>query len=145
MSAVNRPAAESAPDSTVLSLPAQAAGAEPRARTRSSPLLLGLLPISTLLMGLFLVPLSIMVLYSFWLVVGVNVVRSVTLDNYSQFFILPASLRVLTRAFATSAAVTVIALIVGYPFAYFLVRYTSPRWQRLFLVLVILIMMGMMI
>ncbi len=105
---------------------------------RPSPLLWGLLPIGLLLMGFFLIPLSVMVLYSFWRVEGFDIVRDWTLDNYAKFFTLPAYRVVLLRTFLISLAVTIIALVVAYPFAYFLVRHTSPRWQRLFLVLVIL-------
>jgi ABC-type spermidine/putrescine transport system permease subunit I len=138
MSTTNRRVTESTQDWAASFPQAQEEMADQQPAKRSSPLLLGLLPIGVLLMGFFLVPLSIMVLYSFWRVEGFNVIPAWTLDNYAKFFILPAYVRVLVRTFITSAAVTVIALIVGYPFAYFLVRYMSRRWQGLFLVLVIL-------
>jgi spermidine/putrescine transport system permease protein len=86
----------------------------------------------------FLTPLSIMILYSFWRVEGFDIIPQWTIENYSKFFTLPAYTRVLIRTFIISGVVTVLALVVGYPFAYFLVRYIKPRWQRLLLVFVIL-------
>lgn len=139
MSAVNRPpAAQSSLDATPLSPLTQEVSADYEAVKRRSPLLLGLLPIGVFMVAFFLVPLMIMVVYSFWRVEGFNIVPSWNLDNYSKFFTLSAYSQVLARTFVTSAAVTVIALVGGYPFAYFLVRYTNPRWQRLLLVMVIL-------
>jgi ABC-type spermidine/putrescine transport system permease subunit I len=105
---------------------------------RSPRLLLGLVPIGVLLAGFFLIPLAIMILYSFWRAEGFHIVHSWTLENYAKFFTLPAYTRVLFRTFTISAVVTGLSLLLGYPFAYFLVRYTPARWQQLFLVLVIL-------
>jgi spermidine/putrescine transport system permease protein len=137
MSAIDQPSTvEALPDSTVL--PAQAVGAGLQDMRRSSPLLMGLVPMGVLLAAFFLVPLTIMILYSFWRAEGFNIVRAWTLENYVKFFTLPAYTKVLFRTHVTSAVVTVMALMAGYPFAYFLVRYVSRRWQRLLLVLVIL-------
>ena len=139
MATFNQPSpAQSSPNSSSVSAPAREVSKDFQVTRGSSPLLLGLLPIGTLLVGFFLMPLIIMIVYSFWRMEGYHVVQDWTLDNYSKFFTLPAYARVLTRTFATSAVVTVLALVGGYPFAYFLVRYTSRRWQWLFLVLVIL-------
>ena len=135
MSAASQPQIiEPAPDSTALLPAVQADSATPR----SPRLLLGLLPIGVLLVGFFLVPLTIMILYSFWRAEGFEIVRSWTLENYAKFFTLPAYTKVLFRTFTISAIVTALSLVIGYPFAYFLVRYTPARWQQLFLVLVIL-------
>ncbi|MBE7550770.1 MAG: ABC transporter permease [Anaerolineales bacterium] len=105
---------------------------------QSPRLLLGLAPIGLLLFGFFLIPLTIMVLYSFWRAEGFQIVHSWTLDNYAKFFTLPAYTKVLFRTFIIATSVTGLSLLLGYPFAYFLVRYTPARWQQLFLVLVIL-------
>jgi spermidine/putrescine transport system permease protein len=139
MSALNQPPAVQSPlDSTSLAPLTQVISADYQEAKRASPLLWGLLPIGLLMLVFFLIPLAIMVLYSLWRVEGFNIVQSWTLDNYSKFFTLPAYTQVLTRTFVTAVVVTLIALISGYPFAYFLVRYTHSRWQRLFLILVIL-------
>jgi spermidine/putrescine transport system permease protein len=138
MSVINRPpTVSSSADSPPAPL-IQAAGTGPEVARRSSPLLAGLLPIGIFLALFFLLPLSIMVIYSFWRVEGFNIVHSWTIDNYSKFFTLPAYRQVLARTFITSAVVTLMAVLGGYPFAYFLVRHTPARWQRLLLVLVIL-------
>lgn len=135
MSAASQPQIiEPAPASTALLPAVQADSATPH----SPRLLLGLLPIGVLLVGFFLVPLTIMILYSFWRAEGFEIVHSWTLENYAKFFILPAYTKVLFRTFTISAIVTALSLVIGYPFAYFLVRYTPARWQQLFLVLVIL-------
>jgi spermidine/putrescine transport system permease protein len=112
----------------------------PQAKADSTPsrLLLGLAPIGVLRVGFFLIPLTIMILYSFWRAEGFHIVQSWTLENYAKFFTLPAYTKVLLRTFTIATAVTGLSLVLGYPFAYFLVRYTPARWQQLFLVLVIL-------
>lgn len=104
---------------------------------RPSPFLWGLLPIGLLMLAFFLIPLTIMVCYSFWQAQGFDIVPNWTLENYNKFFTLPAYVQVLARTFSMALVVTVLTLLSGYPFAYFLVRYTSRRWQRLLLILVI--------
>jgi spermidine/putrescine transport system permease protein len=138
MSLGKQSAAEPFSDPTTLSVAVPDPGQEYEATRKPASLLLGLVPMATLLMGFFLIPLSIMVLYSFWRAEGFSIVHAWTLENYGKFFTLPAYVRVLSRTFVTSAAVTVIALLIAYPFAYFLVRIVSSRWQRLLLVMVIL-------
>jgi spermidine/putrescine transport system permease protein len=137
MSITNRPPAGS-PSLESLSPLALEVKAEAEATRRGSPLLLGLVPIGLLMLGLFVVPLTIMVLYSLWRVEGFTVVPAWTLENYVKFFTLPAYPRVLARTFIMAAVVTWLTLLAGYPFAYFLVRYIPSRWQRLCLILVIL-------
>lgn len=136
MSVVDRPSTPQ-PSMELISTQTQAVSAD-HYNSRSSILLFGLLPIGTLMAVFFLTPLSIMILYSFWRVEGFDIIPQWTIENYSKFFTLPAYTRVLIRTFIISGVVTVLALVVGYPFAYFLVRYIKPRWQRLLLVFVIL-------
>lgn len=138
MSITNRPPAMSSPVETSSVPMGQAIQTEARSARRSSSLLFGLLPIAIFLLAFFILPLSILVAYSFWRVEGFNVVQSWTLENYAKFFTLPAYRGVLVRTFITSAVVTLLSIITAYPFAYFLVRHTPARWQRLLLVLVIL-------
>lgn len=139
MPAANRsPAAQSPLEPAPFSAVVQEAGPDNQTVKHPSPLLFGLAPIGVLMLVFFLIPLSIMVLYSFWRVEGFNVIPSWTFENYGKFFTLPAYTKVLARTFATAALVTLMALVGGYPFAYFLVRYISRQWQRLCLVLVIL-------
>ena len=109
------------------------AGVKPSRR-----LLLGFAPISLLLLVFFLVPLVVMVLYSLWTMEGFHIVARWTLENYGRFFTSGMYIRVLLRTFGISLVVTSLALLCGYPFAYFLVRYVSKKWQILFLVMVII-------
>ncbi|MFQ5854124.1 MAG: ABC transporter permease [Anaerolineae bacterium] len=104
----------------------------------SRQLLLGFVPISILLLGFFLVPLIVMVLYSLWRMEGFRVVSDWTLENYVRFFTAGTYTRILLKTFGISLLVTVVALLCGYPFAYLLVRYVSRKWRMLLLVLVII-------
>jgi spermidine/putrescine transport system permease protein len=79
-----------------------------------------------------------MVLYSLWTMEGFNVVPKWTLDHYRQFFTAGMYLTVLVKTFGISLLVTALALVFGYPFAFFLVRYVSKRWQLPLLMLVII-------
>lgn len=110
----------------------QMAGAKPSRR-----LLLGLVPISVLLLVCFLMPLVVMVLYSLWTMEGFRVVARWTLENYKRFFTAAMYTKILLKTFGISLLVTGLSLLAGYPFAYFLVRYVSKKWQMLLLVLVI--------
>ncbi len=106
--------------------------------TRSNKMLLGFVPISLLLVSFFLVPLIVMVVYSFWQTEGVNVVPKWTLKNYEAFLGWTTYTRVIAKTFAISLGVTALSLLVGYPFAYFLVRHVRKSWQLPLLVLVII-------
>ncbi len=114
-------------------------GAEEMAGIKpSKKMLWGFLPISVLLVGFFAVPLMVMVLYSLWTMEGFNVVAKWTVENYVKFFTAGMYTRILLKTFAISLLVTLVGLLFGYPFAFFLVRYVPKRWQILLLVLVII-------
>lgn len=84
----------------------------------------------------FLVPILIMLVYSF-MPRGIygGVEPGFTLEHYARFFD-PLYLEVLQRTFLWSIACTVICLVLGYPVAYVIVR--SGRWRNLLLFLVVL-------
>lgn len=109
------------------------AGARP-----SRKILWGFLPISVLQVGFFLAPLVVMVLYSLWKAEGVRIIHTWTLQNYVNFFTTGMYLITLLKTFAISLVVTLLALLAGYPFAYFLVRYVRKQWQIPLLMLVII-------
>ncbi len=105
---------------------------------RASPLLWGLVPICVLDFLLFLLPMSVMVIYSFWVTKNLEVIPySWTWQNYLDFFQKAMYTKVLLRTVWIATAVTLLSLLLGYPFAYFLVRYTS-QWQKVLLMLVII-------
>jgi spermidine/putrescine transport system permease protein len=84
----------------------------------------------------FLIPILIMLVYSF-MPRGIygGVEPGFTLEHYARFFD-PLYLDILRRTFLWSVACTVICLILGYPVAYVIVR--GGRWRNLLLFLVVL-------
>jgi ABC-type spermidine/putrescine transport system permease subunit I len=109
------------------------AGARP-----SRKLLWGFLPIGVLQVAFFLAPLMVMVLYSLWTAEGVHVVPKWTLQNYVSFFTASMYVVTLLKTFGIALLVTVLALLLGYPFAFFLVRYIHKKWQIPCLLMVII-------
>jgi ABC-type spermidine/putrescine transport system permease subunit I len=92
-----------------------------------------------LLFGLFfLVPLGLIVGYSFWETVDYNVVHHWTLDNYRYFFSVSTYVSTMWATIWVSVVATAITIGIAFPFTYWLVRYVRPSLQRLLLVLVIL-------
>ena len=84
----------------------------------------------------FLVPILIMLVYSF-MPRGIygGVEPGFTLEHYARFFD-PLYLDVLQRPFLWSVGCTIICLVLGYPVAYAIVR--GGRWRNLLLFLVVL-------
>jgi ABC-type spermidine/putrescine transport system permease subunit I len=99
----------------------------------------GFLPALVLFGVFFLLPLGLIVAYSFWETVDYNVVHHWTLDNYRYFFSVPTYV---TRTWVTlwvAIAATAATIAAAFPFVYWLVRYVRRgALQRLLLVLVIL-------
>ncbi len=101
---------------------------------RAAPALPGL----GVLVFLFLVPMAIMFVFSFWRTNNdFRVVPDWNLDNYARFFLEGTYLRTFLKTLLMASFVTVTALAVGLPFAYFLVRYTGKLTQRVILLAVI--------
>ena len=61
-----------------------------------------------------------------------------TLQNYRQFFANPSYWRALVNSLEVTLTVTVISVLLAYPFAWILAEVVPPRLQRLALVLAIL-------
>lgn len=96
------------------------------------------LPGLAVLLFLFLVPMAIMFVFSFWKTNNdFAVVPDWNLDNYARFFVEGTYLRTFLKTLIMAALVTVTALAIGLPFAYFLVRYTGKLTQRVILLAVI--------
>jgi spermidine/putrescine transport system permease protein len=85
----------------------------------------------------FLVPLALIVVYSFATIslVTYNISYGWTLSNYRQIHD-PLYFDTLTRSIVLSITATIGCLLLGFPLAYFITRQPA-RWQRLLLVLVI--------
>jgi ABC-type spermidine/putrescine transport system permease subunit I len=86
----------------------------------------------------FLVPLGLIVCYSFWKTVDYNVVHDWTFDNYRYFFSVPTYVSTMWATVWVSVAATALTLAIAFPFAYWLARYVPKRYQKILLVLVIL-------
>jgi spermidine/putrescine transport system permease protein len=97
----------------------------------------GFLPAVLLLGGFFLVPLGIIVVYSFWQVIDYNVVHHWTLDNYRYFFSVGAYVSTMWSTLWVSIVATAITLGLAFPFAYWLSRYVPRRLRALLLILVV--------
>jgi spermidine/putrescine transport system permease protein len=96
------------------------------------------LPGLAVLLFLFIVPMLIMFLFSFWHTNGdFKVVPTWNIDNYLRFFTEGTYLRTFVKTLIMGTIVTIAALSISLPFAYFLVRYTGQRTQRLILLAVI--------
>jgi spermidine/putrescine transport system permease protein len=96
------------------------------------------LPAVVLLGGFFLVPLGIIVCYSFWQVIDYNVVHHWTLGNYRYFFSVGAYIHTMWATLWVSVAATTLALGLAFPFSYWLSRYVPRRLRAPLLVLVVL-------
>lgn len=61
-----------------------------------------------------------------------------SLANYQQFFTDPSYYRALYNSLQVTAIVTVISILLAYPFAWILAAQIPERWQRLALILAVL-------
>jgi ABC-type spermidine/putrescine transport system permease subunit I len=101
---------------------------------RAAPFYPGLL----MLLLLFIVPMMIMLLFSFWRTNSdFDLVRELNTNNYARFFNQPTYIRTFFKTLLMGSAVTIAGLAISLPFTYFLVRYVSRRWQRIVLLAVI--------
>jgi spermidine/putrescine transport system permease protein len=81
----------------------------------------------------FAVPFIGMVAISFTVKAG-----GISLANYQQFFANPSYWRAMTNSLEVTALVTVISVVLAYPFAWILAFVVPERWQRLALMLAVL-------
>jgi ABC-type spermidine/putrescine transport system permease subunit I len=101
---------------------------------RAAPFLPGLF----LLIFLFLAPMLIMFVFSFWRTDSdFNMVPDWNLNNYLRFFTVPTYMRTFAKTLIMATAVTGAGLAIAMPFAYYLVRYVSRSRQRAVLLAVI--------
>jgi ABC-type spermidine/putrescine transport system permease subunit I len=101
---------------------------------RAAPFLPGL----TMLTLLFVIPMFIMLIFSFWRTnPDFDLVRDWNLSNYARFFNQATYIRTFVKTLVMASAVTAAGLAISLPFTYFLVRYVSRRFQRAVLLAVI--------
>jgi len=88
-----------------------------------------LLPGTLWLMLFFLLPLAIIIVYSFLQRSPTGSIDwTFTLQNYVKLFTEPLYLRILWRSFWLAIVTTGLCLLIGYPLALFIVR-QRPRWR----------------
>ena len=96
-----------------------------------------LLPVLATLTFVFIAPIGILIVLSFYQMSGPAVVGDeASLSNYVQFFSDPFYLRILWNTFTLGGMVVFFCLIIGYPVSYFLAR-SNSRWRGFLLFLVV--------
>ena len=100
-------------------------------------LLWGLLPMVVVQVALFVVPLAIMFVYSFWTTRNFQIVHDWTLANYRTFFDSWTYPKVLLRTLVAAVLITAFTMAMAYPLAYVIARH-ARRWQKVLLGAVIL-------
>jgi spermidine/putrescine transport system permease protein len=109
----------------------------PEQRDGDKALLWGLVPMVAVQVALFVVPLGIMFVYSFWTTKNFQIVTDWTLQNYRTFFDSSLYPKVLLRTLLSALVITALTLLAAYPLAYVIVRHTR-RWQKVLLGAVVL-------
>ena len=85
-----------------------------------------------------LLPYAILFCYSFWSVSAAQtIVHNWNLQNYLQLARNPIYLQVLFRSMRIAASVTVLALLLGYPLAYYLSFHAAKRKDLLYQLVII--------
>lgn len=93
-------------------------------------------PYYLILCSLILIPILIMVIYSFTKGDSRNLFQvSLTLENYINFFVTREFQVAMTRSIWLALLTTVSTLLIGYPLAYFITQ-TKPRTQMLLILLI---------
>ncbi len=82
----------------------------------------------------FILPFAAMVLVS----LEDQAKRTWTLANYGQFFANPNYFQAMVNSLEVTALVTVVSLVLAYPFAWILAEIVPERWQRFALMLAVL-------
>ncbi|MGI9452885.1 MAG: ABC transporter permease [Geminicoccaceae bacterium] len=90
---------------------------------------------ATLYVGLLVaVPLGILVVYSFWTQVYVDIDRTLTLANYREAFTDPLVRHLILRSIGIAALVTLATVLLAYPIAYYIAFKTERKTLWLLLV-----------
>jgi spermidine/putrescine transport system permease protein len=88
--------------------------------------------------ALLLVPYAMLFCYSFWSVSPLQtIVHSWTLDNYRQLLEKPLYVEVFLRSVRIAGSVTLLALLLGYPLAYYVSFYTQARKELAYQLVII--------
>ncbi|NSW75280.1 MAG: ABC transporter permease [Candidatus Atribacteria bacterium] len=95
------------------------------------------LPIFMWMLLLILVPLAIMFVTSFFVKEGVQVVHRLTLRNYLEFFTNPIYLPIFFRTIFLALSVSLTALLLAYPLAFFISRKVTRFRSQLYMMVIV--------
>lgn len=85
---------------------------------------LSLIPGAVYMIVLFIIPLAILISYSFFKNKGYGrVEHTFTLENYIDFFTTPYYLQTFLGSFVMAVVVSLLAILISYPLAFYIVRY----------------------
>ncbi|MGZ4725534.1 MAG: ABC transporter permease, partial [Ilumatobacteraceae bacterium] len=98
----------------------------------------GFTPAAVLFGLFFIVPLGLIVVYSFWRTKDYSLVHDWNLGNYRTFIHTRTYLKTFLKTVLMGVLATVTTIGLAMPFCYWLVRYVSKRLQRTLLLLVVL-------
>src|SRR6202035_2974416 len=88
--------------------------------------------------GLFLLlPYSLMLAHSFWVVRDGFILHQWNLQNYRTLATNPVYVQVLLRSMRIAASVTLCSLLLGYPLAYYLSFYAGARKELLYQLVIV--------
>jgi spermidine/putrescine transport system permease protein len=88
--------------------------------------------------ALLLIPYAMLFCYSFWSVSSLQtIVHSWNLDNYRQLLQKPLYVEVFLRSARIAGSVTLLALLLGYPLAYYVSLYTRARKELAYQLVII--------
>jgi spermidine/putrescine transport system permease protein len=95
------------------------------------------IPISVWLMVLVIAPVVLMFVMGFRLMEGYDVTNTLTLENYLTFARKPLYWKILLRTFRTALTVSICAILLAYPLAYFVSRKLKRFRELLFMLIII--------
>ncbi len=86
----------------------------------------------------FILPFAAMGLMSLWRLSGSGIDHAIGLSNYVQFFTNWSYFAALVNSLEVTLIVTIISVLLAYPFAWILAERVPERWQRMALILAVL-------
>lgn len=106
-------------------------------RRKSSRKILIYPPMIYLLL-LYIIPVGIMILYSFWGTdIKGEIIKSWSFEQYLKIFLSPTYLKTLGKSLLMASSVTVLCLSMAYPVAFFIARIAPQSIKYLLLLLII--------
>jgi len=105
--------------------------------SRAYKLVVALPPIAWVVLFL-LTPYVLLFAYSFWAVTPAQqIVHSWNMQNYAELLRVPVYLQVLLRSIRIAGSVTLVALLLGYPLAYYVSFHAGNRKELLYQLVII--------